>query len=312
MAMKEPIIRDVRPDDDFEHIRHLILETKRSVYRDKRMNYATAEVLRNKYFPEQPDRVENAHRGYVAEEDGRITAFMGVFPRQENGIIEYGVKEDDWHLLGGLLDRCSTHIADQGGTQLLYFATMQFAQIRNREISAFEQLGFVSEEYARLSTHLSLNYWKEPEQIDSEHVVAETELGLNDIYRVMLEDDEPAKADVFKNQYYTEEPSNVILTLRSSTDEIMAIAYYKVKKVNPRRDELSATAFNLHFRPKFELARNKKKQFLQAVLSSMKQLNLSSANTSISLQDGETFTLLVQEGFHDFLACILLLTKTLR
>ncbi|MDF2719456.1 MAG: hypothetical protein K0R28_6381, partial [Paenibacillus sp.] len=193
-----------------------------------------------------------------------------------------------------------------------YFATMQFAQIRNREISAFERLGFVSEEYARLSTHLSLNYWKEPEQIDSEHVVAETEIGLNDIYRAMMEDDEPAKADVFKHQYYTEEPSNVILSLRSSTDEIMAIAYYKVKKVNPQRDELSATAFNIHYRPKFELSRNKKKQFLQAVLSSMKQLNLGSVNTSISLQDGETFTLLVQEGFHDFLACVLLMTKTLR
>jgi len=82
--------------------------------------------------------------------------------------------------------------------------------------------------------------------------------------------------------------------LRNEQEEITAIAYYKVKKVNKNSDILSATAFNLHFRPQFDLSRNEKKQFLRGILLSMKQLGLHSVNSLMSLKNVDTFTLMVR------------------
>ncbi|MEF3305928.1 hypothetical protein [Paenibacillus sp. GYB003] len=312
MATSEAIVREVRADDDFGQIHDLILETKRNASRDKRLSIRSAEKLRSDYFPEGPDSPQPESKGFVIEEDGRITAFMGVHPRKENGILDYGVNRYDLPRLNALLNRCEQIVLERGGTKLFYFASTQFAQIRNREISVLERLGFESEEFARTGAFLSLNYWKEPEQIDSSRIVAETDMEKDDIYRMMAEDDNETDADVFKHQLRTAEPSNVILTLRGKGNDIAAIAYYKVKKVNPQKDELSATAFNVHFRPRFELHRSEKKRFVQAVLHSMKQLGLNNVTATFSLKHVDVLTLLVQEGFHDFLGSMLSFTKTLK
>lgn len=188
-------------------------------------------------------------------------------------------------------------IIERGGNNLSYFAFTEFGQIYNQEISLLDRLGFRTvDEYFRVSTRLMLHDWKVPEVIVTEKIHTET-FSTNDIYQILREDDNVPNAVIFQFQFQSIEPNTVILSLRNAEQEIMALAYYKVIKVSSSSNRLSAVAFNLHFRPQFELSRDEKKQFLQGVLYSMKQLEIHAVNSLMSLKSVDSFTLMVQEGF---------------
>ncbi|GAA3407790.1 hypothetical protein GCM10020370_40640 [Paenibacillus hodogayensis] len=144
--------------------------------------------------------------------------------------------------------------------------------------------------------------------MNTESIAADT-VDVHEVYRILLEDGNTPNAVIFKHQFRANAPSHVLLTLRNAQDEIMALAYYKVIKVDPNSPVLSATAFNLHFRQPFALSREERKQFLQGVLYSMKQLELHAVNCLMSLKHADVFTLLIREGFDEIRSSFFALTK---
>lgn len=308
---QQPIIREVKQDDDFEQIRNLLLEKERANSLSKEpIKVASSETLKNAFFSINPACVYPVKR-YVAVQEAEIVGFIGIELRGKDGLIfNFGVKHNDVQLLSTLVDHCADVITERGGQNLSYFAHTEFGQIRNEEISLLERLGFRTyDQYLRVSTSRSLKDWDAPEHIDTENIKAEN-MELDEIYKLILADNYNPNAFIFRHQFRAAEPSNVILTLRDEREQLTAIAYYKVKKVNPNRESVSATAFNVHFIPQFELTRNEKRRFLQTVLHSMKQLELDSVHSLMSLKNVDTFTLLIQEGFEQIQSHYFALTKT--
>lgn len=300
MTTLEPVIREVREDDDFDQIRTMLME--------HRKNRASRSGVRGWFFPETDKR-----KGYVAELDSNIIAFALLDIRGRDGVIEYAMQQaytDNLDLMNGLVQKCANVIIERGGRYLSYFVTTEFGQLRTREIYLLERLGFrISDEYMRVSARLSMQDWHVPEDMHTEHINAEA-FELEDVYRLMVEDGNVPNALIFRHQFRTAEPSNVFLTLRNDRQELLALAYYKVKKVTPGSDVLSAVAFNLHVRPEFRVTKAEKRRFLQGVLLSMRQLDVQKVHSLMSLKHADHFTLLVREGFDDIQHNFFALTKT--
>ncbi|MDF2722725.1 MAG: hypothetical protein K0Q59_2400 [Paenibacillus sp.] len=299
-------IREIRPDDDFELLRELIMETKRYAAPEGSEVKAIAAEYLKKWIV-----LEERIKGYVAEQGTEIVGFIGVEMREKHGVITtYGIKEAKLETLSSLVDACMQDINSLGGQCLGCFVHTEFGQIRNREIVQLERLGFhTSDYYVRVQTSLSLDDWREPDEIDTERVQAE-QLELDDVIHLLEEDSKNPNSLIFRHQFRIAEPSNVFLTLRNDQHELTALAYYKVKRAKSNQEELFALAFNVHFVPRFELTRQEKKRFIQAVLLSMKQLDIKTVYSLMSMRYADTFTLLVQEGFDQIQNQFFALTKS--
>ncbi|MFC3772523.1 hypothetical protein ACFOSW_28040 [Paenibacillus sp. GCM10012303] len=298
------IIREVRQDDDFEQMASWLKANGRSAA-------LHADQVRTMFFPKT---WPFPRKSYVTEVESKIVAMMMLDLRDRHGVITCTIQEadvDHLEVLNGMLEKCADDILERGGTYLAYFAQTEFGQLQNRELYLLERLGFrTADEYMRISARLSMDEWEPPEVLDTASMCVDT-LSLEEVHRILTDDGNAPNAIIFQHQFQTVETSNVILTLRNDQREITAIAYYKVKKVDPSSDVLSATAFNLHFRPAFELTKQEKRQFLQGVLYSMKQLDIRKVNSLMSLKHVDVFTLMVREGFDEIRSSFFALTKAI-
>lgn len=306
------VIRALHKNDDFEEIRRLLEHTRKKYTNDDRMSVPSAEELKNDYFPTEPSRVEyGPKKGFISVKDGNPVAFMGISLNNatKNGFVEYGILENDEATLHSLIEKCCDVVTENGGNKIYYFAFTQFGQIRNPEITQFEKFGFISDEFSNCSTHLALNHWEEPQELDTSNIYADRNIDLTDIEEMLVEDGELSMAEQFKNSYSEQTPDVVILTLKNADNEMTGFAYYKVRLAHPSHTDPSANAFGIHFRPKYHLTLNEKRRLLHAALRSMKQLNAASVTTLMSLKNFETFVILANEGFTDFIVNSVRLTK---
>lgn len=298
MAKPVPILREIREDDDFDQVQKLLTE--------KRKNFPNVRKL---LFPQSDTRI-----GYIAEVGPKCVGFLFLELRGRDGMMNYAIdhsETDHFELLKHMVETCTAVILDRGGEHLAYFVNTEFGQLRNREIFALEQLGFRTyDEYMRISTRLSMQEWDVTDRIETENIKVES-LDMDAVNRMLIEDGNFPNSLIFKHQFRKAEPSNVFLTLRNEQQDMMALAYYKVKRVNPSSDDLSATAFNLHFRPAYSLSKNEKKKFLQGVLLSMKQLDIRKVHSLMSLMHADVFTLMVREGFDEISSSFFALSKTI-
>lgn len=307
MAEANVLVRKVTPDDNFERIRELMQSTKQRFYNDPRLNVVGVEEFKEKY-------VEPSNSfGFVAEKDKRMIGFMGVgvVKSTQNGYLEYGVEESESEAFESLLHACSEVIQKRGGHKLYYFATTSFGQVRNQEITLYERHGFISDEYSQITTHLSLKYWKEPDSINTSGIVLAADFELNAIVKMLIDDGEEPLAKQFNNQYSDANPDVIVLSLLGPNNEIAGVAYYKVKRIDPRKTDLSAVAFGVHFRPQYNVNKADKRRLIQAALLSMRQLNVIHAHTNMTLKNFDTFALMIREGFDDYLANSLRLVKSI-
>lgn len=283
-------IRELRQEDDFERVCNLMANRPIQAFPIR-----NPDRVRSLFFPSEQETRLNL-KGFVAEAESKIIAFMSVELRGKDGHMMYFIEDQDSQLiLSELLERCAQYVIESGGERLTYFVFTEFGQIYNREIARLDRLGFQNiDPYLRVSARLLLNEWNPPEHLDTESIQTES-LSLDEIYRMLLDDDSVTNAYIFKFQFRTVKPSNVVLTMRNTENELIAVAYYKV--IEKPNGQLLGAAFNVHFRPKFELPRAEKRRFLQGALWSMKQLDLHAVNSLMSLKEVDTFTLMVREGF---------------
>lgn len=293
MSRIEMKIREIQPEDDFGPIRELLLANARPPM----FFPQTCENIGKWFFSNQVERI-----GYMAVSGTEMIAFIGFERRGLDGVFVYAIHPSEPNpreVLGALLEPIIELVREKGGRTLGYFAFTEFGQLRNPEIALLEQLGFrPQDEYMRVSTKLRLHDWAAPPELDTTGIQPEP-LDLNEMAAMMMEDENGQNAIIFKHQYQRAETRNVMLTLRNADQTLMGFAYYKVIKSRPDGSSLSAAAFNMHFRPQFELTRQEKQRFLQAALHSMKQLELNSVNSLQSLKRPDIFTLLVREGFDE-------------
>ncbi|MDQ8738316.1 hypothetical protein [Paenibacillus sp. LHD-38] len=297
------LIREVRETDDFEAIYNLINETFQRFSGDEIAIYdGTGNGLKSKYFdPSSQDK------GFIGEEGNRIVAFMGVLPSKatNNGHIECGFLDgyENDNILDKLLIKCTPFIRDRGGNKIFKFTSTKFGQVRNKEITLWEKLGFTSDEYSMVTTILDLRNWKESEEFNVTGIEPAVEMDYEDIKQTLIEDGEDEMAELFQNQYSsTKKPDQVVLTLKDETSgEIAGIAYYRVAIVNKgtNNEFLEANGFGLHIRPQYSLNRKEIRRFLQGCLVSMKQLGLVHVITRITLKNFNVFAAMVSEGFHN-------------
>lgn len=294
-------IRDVKETDDFEAIYDLINETLQRFSGDHRGTYGVrGEELINQYC-----NPNNLSKAFIAVQDDKIVAFMGIHPSKvtNNGYIECGYLIGYEDLLDQLLIQCTSFVRERGGNKVYKFTSIKFGQVRNKGITLWESLGFISDEYAYITTYLNLREWEEPEEFDASGIEPAKEMNYDDIKQILIEDGEDAMAELFQNQYSpTEGPDQVILTLRDKvSNEIAGIAYYRVILSNggSENEFLDVTSFGLHIRPKFHLDHHEIRRFLQGSLISMKQLNVYHVFTRITLKSFHVFSSMVTEGFHN-------------
>jgi len=293
-------IRPIAESDDFEWIVQLQNETAKRFNPDPTFLgiRGTAEELKEELCSSNA-----ASKGFAIEVDGSIAAFMAVSlsPRTKNGYINCGFVEGYGHLVQEMVDKCSVIVRENGGQKMFKFAFNKFGQVRNSEISFWEQVGFISEEYSKVTLILNLEDWKEPQEFNNAHIVPATEFAIEDMIQMLIDDGEDQVADLISQQYLPQKnPDQVVLTLLDElTNEIVGLALYRVFVHNQGSEDefLDAIGFGLYFRPKFEISKAEKRRLLHASLLSMKQLDIVHAVSNISLKDFDTFAHFVREGF---------------
>lgn len=293
-------IREITATDDFHEIIRLINDTLHRFIYIPLMRYGvTSEDLKRKYIDSE------GSKGFIAEDENKIVAFMGVtFSKvTKNGLLECGFVENfPTAPLQKMTEYCSEIIRDLGGTKLFRFANTQFGQVRNREITLWEQMGFISDEFTSVTAFLSLNNWKEPVEYNNNGIEPTAIMEFHTIQQILLEDGEDVMAELVGNVYDKKRtPDEIVLTLRDKkASEISGIAYYRVNIHDKGTSkEFQASAFGLHFRPMFEVSSEMKKRLLHAALLSMKQLNVQSVATRMTLKHFDVFSALVSEGFNN-------------
>ena len=137
------------------------------------------------------------NNGFLAEHDGEVIGFMCVSLSSitRNGFIEFGFLEGHEEVLNDLVDRCLPVVRHNGGSKLFKFAFSTFGQIRNREISLWESLGFTSGEYSEVTLTLYLKEWKEPEDFNKDHIMPAAEEEYATIKQLLIEEDESFTRD---------------------------------------------------------------------------------------------------------------------
>ncbi|GIN72401.1 hypothetical protein J14TS2_28760 [Bacillus sp. J14TS2] len=294
-------IRAVQETDDFEMIYHLIDATMKRFSGDAIIVYGvSSESLKRQYCYS-----ESHNKGFIAINDNKIVSFMGVYTAKvtKYAYLECGFLQEFEDALVELLHQCVHAVAENGGTKIFNHSPIMFGQVRNEGISFWERLGFISEEYSYITTELNLDSWEEPNSFDSSGIEPAMEMGYEEIKQILLEDGEDSMAELFQKQYSPDQSLNqVILTLKDkATNEISAIANYRVKlqEIDKETTALYASAFSIHVRPQFTLDRYEIRRFVQGALISMKQLNIESVISRITLKNFDVFAAMVTEGFHN-------------
>jgi hypothetical protein len=306
MSDGNTLIREISVHD-LEVVRDIVQLTSRRFVFDSRFEVADIDVLNEDYISNPTGK------GFVAEVASVIVAFMGVSASEStgSGALRYGYEDNYVHITQDLLDRCASFINSQGGKKVYYFAITPFGQIRNKEITMFEQLGFISADYANTSTLLFLDNWKEPENLDTTGIVPDTYSDIEMFRKILIEDGESVTAEQFMNANPNRLSDTIFLTLQDKdTNTIWGFVHYKVARIQatgPRK--ASAVAFGVHFRPKYDLPLKEKRRLVQAALLSMKQLDLFSVVTHLTVKHFDTFVILATEGFDDFLTNTVRLVK---
>lgn len=200
MSNSEPVIREVRQDDDFEQMASWLKANGKSAE-------LHADQVRNMFFPKT---WPFPRKSYVTEVESKIVAIMLLDLRDRHGVISYKIQADapdHLELLNGMLEKCTDDTIERGGTHLSYFAQTEFGQLQNREIYLLERLGFrTADEYMRVSTRLSMDEWEAPEDIETANISAET-MRLEDVHRILTDDGNLPNALIFKHQFQTVETS---------------------------------------------------------------------------------------------------------
>ena len=293
-------IRDVREADDFEKIYVIINDTYQRFSVDNVTYGQTGAGLKQIFGdPDSPNK------GFIAEKDGSIVAFMGVYPKGEtnNGLIECGYLDEYESILEPLLDKCMAVVQEKNGVKVYKFTSTLFGQVRNKQISLWEKLGFTSDEYSLITTMLYLSKWNVPDMLDTKGIEPALEMNYDEIKQMLIEDGNDEMAELFQRQYSPNQGQDqVILTLKdTNSNEISGIAYYRVSVLDKGMDQesLGATAFGIHVRPKYIVTRDEISRFVQGSLASMKQLNIDQVITRITLKNFAIFSAMVAEGFHN-------------
>lgn len=294
-------IRELTENDDYDVLLRLINQTARRFNPDPAFKGIgmTNTGLKDSYCSSEPHKI-----GYVVEEDGQVIAVMGVTVSgiTSNGYLEFGVAEGHEEALRGLVEKCASKVNQKGGEKLFRYAFSKFGQIRNREITLWEQLGFQSEEFSTIIVSLDLRDWNEPDNFHNQNIVPATGMELSEIRQILLEDGEDVTAELVSKQFVTKSPDQIVLTLVDDrTKELAGIAFYRVMISNEGSDQefYNASGFGVHFRPKFHLDQNEKDRLLHASLLSMQQLGIYHVYSRISLSKFDVFTMLIREGFDD-------------
>ncbi|MBD3919322.1 hypothetical protein H8B09_11200 [Paenibacillus sp. PR3] len=305
MQNKDTVIREISADD-LQDVQVLVQQTARRYVWDPLFTVMSAEEIGEEYLG------DDDNRGYVAVIDSEIKAFMGVsLTEGGSGFIRYGVDEQYNNMLITLLKQCESFVQARGGSKVSSFSITRFGQIRNKEISMLEQLGFESDEYATTSALLFLNNWREPDHLDTTNIVPITGAGL-DVLQQMLMDDGDSVTRVQWKSTSKAFAGTVAIALQAPSGEIQGFAHYKVARLDPVGNPIkNVNGFALHFRPQFELALDEKRRLLRAALSSMKQLGICNVATNMRLNDFQLFVLLATEGFDEFVANVVRLTKVI-
>lgn len=299
------MMREVTVQDDFNAIYELINETELRFLDPSKKGMVSlgesANALKESYCN------QDSHcKGFIAYNQlEEMVAFMGVTLSEstKNGFIQYGITEGHEQLISPLLEKCAASIKAQGGTKIMKFVPAKFGQIRNKEITFFEKFGFVSDEYAFMTTKLALDCWERPVEFDNSGIEPVTHLNRDSILQLLLDDGEEDMAELFKNQFSSNRHlDQVTLVLRDEqTNEIAGLAYYRVMltRKGTEAESMEATAFGVHFRPTFSLGMKEKSRLIQAALQSMKELGLTQVFTRLTLKNFDTFAAMVKEGFHN-------------
>lgn len=294
-------IRAVQETDDFEAIYQLIDATTKRFYGMESMTYGVSgEDLKKQYSDSK-----FLNQGFVAISENKIIAFMGLFTARatKNAYIECGFLPEYEEVLDELLIKCTTVVQENGGSQIYKYSPILFGQVRNKGITLWEKLGFISDEYSYVTTILNIDSWNEPNSFNSTGIEPATEMSYEQIKQILLEDGEDAMAELFQNQYSSDKSLNeVVLTLKNKdSSDISSIAYYRVNlfKLDRGNESFEASALGIHVRPQFSLDNDEIRRFLQGVLISMKQLDVKTAISRITLKNFDVFSAMIREGFHN-------------
>lgn len=299
--MKLVHIRSVQEADDFEVIYQLINTTMVRFSGTESVSYAVSgEVLKKRYCD-----LKSPNKAFVAISENKIIAFMGVLATgvTKNGLIECGFSQEYEDVLDQLLSKCIASVQGNGGTRIYIYSPIQFGQVRNEGIRLWEKLGFISDEYSYVTTILNLDNWIEPQSFNLSGIEPSMEMNYEQIKQILLEDGEDDMASLFHNQFSQKKTMNqVILTLKDETsNDISAIAYYRVNLMELDKEDrvFEATAFGIHVRPQFSLNKDEIRRFVQGALISMKQLDVQTVISRITLKNFSVFAALISEGFHN-------------
>lgn len=303
MQNNDMVIRKISAED-LQVVQVLLQQTARRYVWDPLFIVMSAEELGEEYL----DDDDNC--GYVAVIDSEIKAFIGVsLTEGGSGFIRYGVDERYVNALMSMLKQCESFVQARGGSKLSSFSIVRFGQIRNKEISMLEQLGFESDEYATTSALLFLNNWREPDHLDTTNIVPITGAGL-DVLQQMLMDDGDSVTRVQWKSTSKAFAGTVAIALQTPSGEIQGFAHYKVAGLDPVGNPTkNVNGFALHFRPLYDIALDEKRRLLRAALSSMKQLGIYNVSSNLRLNDFQLFVLLATEGFDEFVTNVVRLTK---
>ncbi|WIV17230.1 hypothetical protein QPK24_12270 [Paenibacillus polygoni] len=309
------VVRQLSENDNFDLLLSLINQTANRYNPDPKFLGIgmTVSELKDSYFSSGTNK-----EGYVVEKEGKVIAVMGVSLSEvtSNGYIEFGVAEGHEEVLRGLTDKCSSIVNQKGGKKLFRFASSKFGQIRNREITLWEQLGFNSEEFSDIIISLDLRDWNVPDDFHNENIYPATDMELSDIRQILIDDEEELIAELVSKQFVTKSPDQIVLTMMDKeTKELVGIAYYRVIIANEgsNNEFFDASGFGIHFRPRYQLDKSEKERLLHASLLSMKQLGIYHVYSRITLKNFEIFSMLIREGFDDpgiDQNCTVLLFKT--
>jgi hypothetical protein len=311
--LSQIVIRGLNTNDNYEEIRDLVNSTIRKYHPKVPYSYGENFDFRKIFFE------KNA--GFVAEDAGEIIAFIGIqiLENTNNASIHYGFNEVNQTILSTLLEKCEAIATKKRCKKLVIRSYVQFGQIRNKILSLWEQLGFVSDEYVWTSTNLDLRKWDVPKNLDTTNIEPLNNRYLEDIHRILIEDGEESMAALFSKQFLHQSetsraPDKVILKLKDKdSNDIVAVSYYEVANFsNGDYTGYNALSFGMHFRPIFNVDKNEKRRLLQATLYSMQQLNIQRVVSRITFNNFDMFAAMAAEGFNSITAQVhsVDLTKT--
>lgn len=299
-------IRELQETDDFSRISELMgLSVSRMRKKTVIRCAPNADYLKSVYFGEDSEAAP-AKKGFVSTKNGHIVAFAGVYLSEQsrNGLLAVGFDPAEEQELPPLLDLCIESVRRQGGSRIGRFISLEPGYIRNEEITFWERYGFLADPFYHTLIKMEVDEWSVPEKLDTTGIAPAAESEIGDIARMLLEDNEEYLADEYSENYEKPSPDQVYLTLKHpDTDEILGVAYYRVSRFKDKRkdgktyDGLGAWDVGFHFRTEYRLPRLQKRRFIQAVLASMKQLDVIFASARVSSRDFDCLIELFAEGF---------------